>query len=99
MELTLDLAPLVPEGEERLGRAHVTVGDVTDLTGKAVCRLYYVKPVLTPDDPVDLHEYRKGSATFPHESTADQFFDEAQFESYRELGYRAGQEVARAVNA
>jgi hypothetical protein len=24
---------------------------------------------------------------FPHETTADQFFDEAQFEAYRALGY------------
>jgi hypothetical protein len=27
------------------------------------------------------------SKTFPHESTADQFFSESQFESYRRLGY------------
>jgi hypothetical protein len=26
-------------------------------------------------------------AQFPHESTADQWFDESQFESYRALGY------------
>ena len=28
----------------------------------------------------------KRSETFPHESTADQFFSESQFESYRMLG-------------
>ncbi|HSB26579.1 MAG TPA: hypothetical protein VLE19_01930, partial [Pyrinomonadaceae bacterium] len=28
----------------------------------------------------------KSHPTFPHQSTADQFFDEPQFESYRILG-------------
>ena len=30
--------------------------------------------------------YKRTCATFPHETTADQFFDDAQFESYRALG-------------
>ena len=34
--------------------------------------------------------YKKANATFPDETTADQFFDEAQFEAYRELGYQLG---------
>jgi hypothetical protein len=28
----------------------------------------------------------KRGITFPHQTTADQFFDESQFESYRRLG-------------
>ena len=32
--------------------------------------------------------YRQLHPDFPHESTADQFFDESQFESYRALGYQ-----------
>ena len=31
-------------------------------------------------------EYAKESATFPQEATADQFFKEGQWESYRRLG-------------
>lgn len=30
-------------------------------------------------------------ASFPGEPTSDQFFDEAKFEAYRELGYQIGQ--------
>jgi hypothetical protein len=56
--------------------------------------LVYVKSALTPSDPEDPHEYRRSHATFPHETTVDQFFDEAQFESYRELGYQSGKAVA-----
>ena len=32
-------------------------------------------------------QYKSRHPMFPHESTADQFFDEKQFESYRSLGY------------
>lgn len=39
---------------------------------------------LTPD----LFGYRKANAEFPDEPTSDQFFDERQFEAYRELGYQ-----------
>ena len=33
--------------------------------------------------------------TFPHQSTADQWFDELQFESYRALGEYIGMHAAR----
>ena len=33
--------------------------------------------------------YAKAHLAFPHESTANQWFTEAQFESYRALGYRS----------
>jgi hypothetical protein len=38
--------------------------------------------------PEDVYAYRKAHGAFPDESTADQFFDEVQLESYRELGYQ-----------
>jgi hypothetical protein len=48
--------------------------------------LIYIKPACYGDEPRDIYEYFKRSVTFPHESTADQFFSESQFESYRMLG-------------
>jgi hypothetical protein len=45
-----------------------------------------IKPTLTGDEPADVLHYHGEHPTFPHESTADQFFDEAQWESYRKLG-------------
>jgi hypothetical protein len=39
--------------------------------------------------------YKATHSTFPHESTADQFFDEAQFESYRALGYLIAERAFR----
>ena len=48
--------------------------------------LLYVKPTFYGDEPVDVYNYAKGVEDFPHETTADQFFSESQFESYRRLG-------------
>jgi hypothetical protein len=48
--------------------------------------LVYIKPAVYGGEPSDVLEYKKSHPTFPHQSTADQFFDEPQFESYRSLG-------------
>ena len=42
-----------------------------------------------PAPPMDVGNYASSSPTFPHESTADQWFGESQFESYRALGEAA----------
>lgn len=51
-------------------------------------RLLYIKPSLkgTFELPIEVHQYAKNSPSFPHETTADQFFSEAQMEAYRALG-------------
>jgi hypothetical protein len=48
--------------------------------------LVYAKATLTGDEPWDVLNYARSAPAFPHESTAHQFFSEAQFESYRVLG-------------
>lgn len=48
--------------------------------------LLYIKPALYGNEPGDVLEYKKSFHAFPHQTTADQFFDEPQFESYRILG-------------
>jgi hypothetical protein len=48
--------------------------------------LIYLKPACYGEEPRDIYEYFKRNVLFPHESTADQFFTESQFESYRMLG-------------
>lgn len=48
--------------------------------------LVYIKPTLIGEEPADILEYHSGHPAFPQETTADQFFDEAQWESYRKLG-------------
>jgi len=53
-------------------------------------QLVYVKTTIFSGLPADVLGYRLASPAFPNESTSDQFFDERQFEAYRELGYHAG---------
>ncbi len=48
--------------------------------------LMYVKPGIIGDEPRDIFNYASSKKAFPHETTADQFFSESQFESYRALG-------------
>ena len=48
--------------------------------------LIYIKPTLDGGEPVDVVNYSRKHEAFPHESTADQWFGELQFESYRSLG-------------
>ncbi len=55
--------------------------------------ILFAKPVLSGDEPLDVAEYRDVHAEFPHESTADQFFDEAQWESYRKLGEHSAEQL------
>lgn len=53
-------------------------------------KLILIKPTLIKLAAlgVDLFSYSRGSRTFPHQTTVDQFFSESQFESYRKLGER-----------
>jgi hypothetical protein len=48
--------------------------------------LLYVKPMLIGTELPDVASYAKSHPSFPHQTTADQWFDESQTESYRSLG-------------
>ncbi|MGH7960243.1 MAG: hypothetical protein ACRERD_00260, partial [Candidatus Binatia bacterium] len=48
--------------------------------------LIYLKNSLTGDELEPVENYAADHPAFPHESTADLFFDDNQFESYRALG-------------
>ncbi len=59
--------------------------------------LLYFKASLNGTEPVDVFNYAKTHPGFPHESTADQLYSEAQLESYRALGYHAFASVAQGL--
>ena len=48
------------------------------------------------DDCAYIANYKKSEASFPHQSSSDQFYSETQFESYRALGYQLT--IATLVN-
>jgi len=49
--------------------------------------ILYIKPSYHGTEGAGIRAYASEKAAFPHDSTADQWFDEAQFESYRSLGF------------
>jgi hypothetical protein len=48
--------------------------------------LVFIKPSLIGQEPRDVINYWQGRSSFPQEIITDQWFSEAQFESYRALG-------------
>ena len=49
--------------------------------------LIFMKTTLIEEVSFKVKGYKAQNPSFPDETTADQFFDEVQFEAYRELGY------------
>lgn len=59
--------------------------------------LIYLKATLIEGLPPEVLGYAKANRDFPHQTTADQWFDEEQFEAYRQLGfYLAGRMITEA---
>lgn len=85
--ISLNLEALQPVGNPARSLLHYSVGTIRYPGEKDCGTLIYIKSSLTDDEPVDLAEFGKRHPEFPHTSTANQFFDESHFESYRELGH------------
>ena len=90
-------------GGPKLSRHHVIAAQViypdegrlamSDTHERAQSLLIIVKPSVTGDEPLDVLQYAASHPTFPQEATSDQFFDEAQWESYRRLGEHVGTQI------
>jgi hypothetical protein len=87
VEIRIDLSPLHPD-EHGHARQTMVAGDIHYPEGDTGTLLLF-KPALTGQEPADIAQYRSHNPVFPHESTTDQFYDEAQWESYRGLGEHA----------
>ena len=95
IDIDINVEPLRPSGPRQAG-IHYAVGTIHYSRidpGAPDGILVYLKPSLSGDEPVDILEYAAHHAQFPHEPTSDQFFDESQFESYRQLGDHVATEV------
>ncbi len=83
-EIRIAPGMIFPKGE--FSAAHCAVGTIhySDLSEPGY--LLYLKASVTGDEPEDVEQYRRSFRTFPQQPTAEQFFTESQFESYRRLG-------------
>jgi hypothetical protein len=84
-----------PKGTYRAVQGHI-VGDITYADGSAG-KLILLKTTMVPGLRVAVKGYKGANPDFPDQTTADQFFDEEQFEAYRELGYHIGSQMIEAV--
>jgi len=82
--------PDAKEPAKPFGSAHALLARVHYLDTDKFSWMLFLKPGLTGDEPEDVLEYQTSQPDFPQESTADQFFNEAQWESYRKLGEHIG---------
>jgi hypothetical protein len=109
--IAIDFSEIRPPMDVRESKYNFAVGDIfydpqnPDDRGK----LFYLKASLPPRQakntvsqdslPDDVWRYSEQHKTFPHQSTADQWFDELQFESYRALGQYIGRAAAGEIGS
>lgn len=86
IDITINLDDL-RRHDNGLSQKHCAIGTI-DYGDGETGYLLYVKSSVSGDERAYIQEYRAKHPDFPHETTADQFFNEAQFEAYRALGYR-----------
>ena len=87
--IEIDVSQIKPVTGIGHGMWHCAVGCIRYSEadpGQADGTLVYIKASLTGNEPQDVTTYANAHSSFPHETTADQWFDETQFESYRALG-------------
>jgi hypothetical protein len=77
----------------KFGRCHAILARIHYLDKDTFSWLLLIKPSLMGDEATDVVQYQRTHPLFPQEPTADQYFDEAQWESYRKLGEHIGIEL------
>lgn len=111
VEVDMDLGPLERDGSTGYVRSYFAVGRIRypratgnhgdpknhadPYTGYLVLiKTGLVEKTLPPDI---INYLRQVNPKFPYDSTLDQQFDQPQFESYRQLGFIAGRQVAEVL--
>ncbi|MBV8553036.1 MAG: hypothetical protein JOY54_17205 [Acidobacteriaceae bacterium] len=82
----IDINPRPIQPVNGFSGAHCAVGRIWYPNPAQNGWLFYLKASITGDEAADVEEYRREHPEFPQQSTANQFFSESQFESYRRLG-------------
>jgi hypothetical protein len=100
----LDIAPMCPTRESSKWDARVVTEPVRTFElvsrdGSTRLRVVLVKSSMTGDIPFDVRSYAESNAAFPHETTADQFFDAAQFDAYYVTGQHLADKASEVTRA
>ncbi|MEO0346996.1 MAG: patatin-like phospholipase family protein [Pseudomonadota bacterium] len=84
-DISLHVDDLIEQGRQELAETPFALGQIRYADG-SVGDLLYIKPMMRQRLGADIYAYWKAHPEFPNQSTANQFFDEQQFNAYRELG-------------
>jgi len=85
-----ELTELRPDTASHFSRSHTMMSRIhypaigNEPAGTGL--ILYLKLSMTGDEVELVKRYRALNPDFPHQTTLDQFFDEEQFEAYRQLG-------------
>lgn len=113
-EIDLDITPFIKSKGNQFARQHYAVGNILysethvkqlgwkDTSSEARTGIIvYIKSSLLKNEKAlraDVRQYGIENPEFPQQSTIDQWFDEAQFESYRQLGRHCALTVFDKIN-
>ena len=98
VEIDLDVRQIAAVDAQHYNGAPCAVGSIR-YSEEDIGTILYIKASRRAGVPSDVVHYASQNAAFPHESTADQFFSESQFESYRRLGHFLAGEIFGASRA
>lgn len=93
-KIKIDVSSIRPDRVTGRSKSHCAVGRIEYGNG-GLGTLIYIKASLLDEENTSVLQYHSEHASFPHESTANQFFTEDQFESYRKLGYDCAKRTLR----
>jgi hypothetical protein len=106
VEINLDLRPLQLKTNPGFSGSHFQIGTITYPpppgaalpTADYVGKLIYIKTSMVGDEPGDVIAHKNAEPSFPQDTTANQWFTESKFESYRRLGQLAGCQALGSLN-
>jgi len=89
-EIILDTKPVRPLNKKTKISKKACVCGVIYYKSGLKGTIVYINTTLVCGLTEDIYAYQRKNPTFPDQGTGDQFFDEQQFEAYRELGLQLG---------
>jgi len=106
VEIYIDLGNFKALGDPPRSGCHYAIGNISypvnskgDAAHQRNGTLILLKPAIATADPFDVRGYPKTNPQFPHDTTFNQWFDEAHFENYRALGEATAQAASHDIAA
>jgi hypothetical protein len=90
VQIVPQLDDIRPGAKTGFSRSHFHLCRIHYPNGEGIGLLLYLKLSVTGNESELIRRYRTNHPEFPHETTLDQFFDQEQFEAYRQLGVHVG---------